>query len=126
MFDRPAAAFRSGLSLLRQVTNDQFMKLLRHSRIHDWLLLIADAKRLRLVYKTMCGHGDPLQYSVFRCELSDMELQKLKDVLWPIVNLEEDRVMIVDLGPAAGRGDECVEFWGAPRVEPPDRTAAIV
>lgn len=87
---------------------------------------IADAKRLRRVYKTMRGHGDPLQYSVFRCELSETELQKLKEVLWPILNLAEDRVMIVDLGPAAGRGDECVEFWGNPRVEPPDRSATVV
>lgn len=87
---------------------------------------IADPKRLRLVHKTMCGHGDPLQYSVFRCALSDLELQKLKEVLWPILNLAEDRVMIVDLGPADGRGNECVEFWGAPRVEPSDRGALIV
>ena len=87
---------------------------------------IADSKRLRKVYKTMRGHGDPLQYSVFRCELSDTELQKLKDTLWPILNLSEDRVMIVDLGPAAGRGDECVEFWGNSRVEPPDRSATVV
>src|SRR5262245_52368927 len=87
---------------------------------------ICDAKRLRLVHKTMCGHGDPLQYSVFRCELSDLELHKLKETLWPILNLSEDRVMIVDLGPAEGRGNECVEFWGAPRAEPADRTAAIV
>ena len=87
---------------------------------------ICDPKRYRQVYKAMCGHGDPLQYSVFRCELSELELQKLKEKLWPILNLAEDRVMIVDLGPAEGRGDECVEFWGAPRVEPTVRTATIV
>ena len=87
---------------------------------------IASAKRLRLVHKTMCGHGEPLQYSVFRCELSDIELQKLKEILWPILNLAEDRVMIVDLGPSAGRGSECIEFWGSPRVEPADRMATII
>lgn len=83
-------------------------------------------KRYRKIYKAMCGHGDAVQYSVFRCELSDMELQSLKDKLWPVMNLHQDRVMIVDLGPTEGRGDECVEFWGEPRSLIPDRAATIV
>lgn len=87
---------------------------------------ICDPKRLRKVYRTMCGHGDPLQYSVFRCDLSAIELQKLKDTLWPILNLEQDRVMTVNLGPVGGRGDDCVEFWGAALVEPTPRCATIV
>lgn len=87
---------------------------------------IACAKRYRQIYKSMCGHGDPLQYSVFRCELTEMELQQLKDALWPVLNLSEDRIMIIDLGPTAGRGDQCIEFWGEPRVRPPARTATIV
>jgi len=87
---------------------------------------IADPKRYRKVYKAMCGAGDALQFSVFRCELSAMELQKLKDEVWPLLNLAEDRVMIVDLGPIEGRGDECIEFWGNPRTIPPDRSAVVV
>lgn len=87
---------------------------------------ICDPKRLRLVYRAMCGVGDPLQYSVFRCELSPAELQRLKGTLWEILNLSQDRVMIVDLGPAGGRGDECLEFWGDPRTQPRDREATIV
>ncbi len=87
---------------------------------------IADPKRYRKVYKAMCGAGDALQYSVFRCELSETELQKLKDQVWPLLNLAEDRVMIVDLGPIEGRGDECIEFWGNPRVVPRNRSALIV
>lgn len=83
-------------------------------------------KRYRRVYKAMCGHGEPLQYSVFRCELTDMELQQLKDILWPVLNLDEDRVMIVDLGPTEGRGDNCLEFWGEPRVTQSPRTATII
>lgn len=87
---------------------------------------VADEKRLRRTYKKMCGFGDPLQYSVFRCELSDTEKQALKEALWDILNWEHDRVMLVDLGPAGARGDECVEFWGEPRVSLPDRRAIIV
>ena len=32
---------------------------------------IMDAKRLHTVHKTMKGFGDPIHYSVFRCNLSE-------------------------------------------------------
>jgi len=87
---------------------------------------IGDQKRYRQIHKVMCGHGDPLQYSVFRCELSEVELQTLKGTLWPLLNLAEDRVMIVNLGPTDGRGDECIEYWGSPRVTPANHSATII
>ena len=87
---------------------------------------ICDPKRWRQVYRIMCGAGDPVQYSVFRCELTDVELHQVQSHLWKELNLAEDRVMVVDLGPIDGRGDDCIEFWGNPRVEPPDRTATII
>jgi CRISPR-associated protein Cas2 len=87
---------------------------------------VADDKRLRRTYKKMRGFGDPVQYSVFRCELSPTEKQLMKESLWAILNWSDDRVMLVDLGPVGARGDDCVEFWGDPRVEPPSRTAVIV
>jgi CRISPR-associated protein Cas2 len=87
---------------------------------------VADDKRLRRTYKKMRGFGDPLQYSVFRCELSPTERQLLKETLWSILNWDTDRVMLVDLGPAGARGDDCVEFWGEPRVESSNRAAVVV
>ena len=87
---------------------------------------VADDKRLRRTHKKMCGFGDPVQYSVFRCELSPTEKQVMKEALWEILNWDHDRVMLVELGPAGGRGDECLEFWGQPRVEISARTAVIV
>lgn len=87
---------------------------------------VAEAKRLRKTHKTMCGFGDPLQYSIFRCELSPIERQKLQSALWEILNWREDRVMLVNLGPAGARGDECLEFWGEPLVRPPSRVAIVV
>ena len=87
---------------------------------------VADARRLRLTYRKMCGFGISLQYSVFRCELSPLQLHSLKEGLWSILNLAEDRVMVVNLGPAGARVDDCVEFWGQPRTEPPTRTATII
>jgi CRISPR-associated protein Cas2 len=50
----------------------------------------------------------------------------LKEALWDILNWQHDRVMLIDLGPAGARGDECIEFWGDPRVEIPRRAAVIV
>jgi CRISPR-associated protein Cas2 len=87
---------------------------------------VADAKRLRLTYRKLNGFGISLQYSVFRCELTPMQLLELKSQLWEILNLIEDRVMVVDLGPIGARGDACMEFWGTPRVQPHRRVATIV
>lgn len=74
----------------------------------------------------MKGFGDPLQFSVFRCELTRIELHSLKELLWEAMNEDEDRVMIANLGPIDGRGDDCLEFWGAPLTVTPDRGPTIV
>ena len=87
---------------------------------------VSDAKRLRRTYKTMRGFGGSMQFSVFRCELSPTEKQELKEQLWEILNWKEDRVLVVDLGPAGGRGDHCVEYWGEPRETVPEHEATIV
>ena len=87
---------------------------------------VCDAKRLRRTHKKMCGFGEAVQYSIFRCELSPPERQLMKEALWEILNWEYDRVMLVNLGPTGARGDECVEFWGKPKVELPSRAAVIV
>lgn len=87
---------------------------------------VCDPKRLRQTYRKLCGFGTSLQYSVFRCELNPLQLHALKEQLWVILKLEEDRVMVVDLGPAGARGDECVEFWGTSRMEIPARNAVII
>lgn len=87
---------------------------------------ISCPKRYRKIYPIMRGYGDPLQYSVFRSEMTDSELHSLKELLWPLLNHDEDRVMIVDLGPIEGRGDNCVEFWGDPIVTPHERSATII
>ena len=76
---------------------------------------VADDKRLRKTYKKMCGFGDPLQYSVFRCELSPTEKQLMKEALWDILNWDKDRVMLIDLGPA-GAGATSASSFGASRV----------
>ena len=56
--------------------------------------------------------GDHLQYSVFRCELSAREKVELIAALTRELNSREDQALIVDLGPAEGRGGECIESVG--------------
>lgn len=58
---------------------------------------IRDPKRLRRVYKTMCGFGEHLQLSVFRCELNKRELIELRAELGRVINHELDQVLFVDI-----------------------------
>jgi CRISPR-associated protein Cas2 len=86
---------------------------------------IRNPKRLRRVFKTMNGFGDPMQLSVFRCILSAKEKVLMLDRLDEILNHDEDQVLIVDLGPAKGRGRRVIEFLGR-RVLPPSNQPLIV
>ena len=86
---------------------------------------VSDPKRLTRTYKKMNGFGEPAQYSVFICDLSPKERVLLEVALTEILNLKEDRVLIVDMGPSEGRGSESVTILGNAR-EMPRRSAVIV
>lgn len=73
---------------------------------------VADAKRLRRTYRTMHGFGDPVQYSVFLCDLSAVEKQLMVERLHELLNWGHDRVMIVDLGEIGGVFAGRVEVLG--------------
>jgi CRISPR-associated protein Cas2 len=75
---------------------------------------IRDDKRLRKVFKTMRDFGDHLQYSVFECQLSPADLIALKAALAEIIHHAQDQVLLIDLGPAAGRGARVIESIGQP------------
>lgn len=60
---------------------------------------ICDPARLRLVFRTMKGYGDHLQYSVFRCALDRTRMTLLKQALLDIINEWEDQVLFIYLGP---------------------------
>lgn len=59
---------------------------------------VSDAGRLRRTFRVMNGFGDAVQYSVFVCDLSDVERQLMRERLSAVINLKLDRVLIVDLG----------------------------
>lgn len=73
---------------------------------------ISDPKRLRLVHKTMLGYGEPLQYSVFCCDLSPSSRIMLMADLSEIIDHREDQVMLIDIGPADARGAQSIETVG--------------
>lgn len=77
---------------------------------------IADPKRLRSVFKTMRGWGGHLQYSIFECQLTRMDVARLKARLSELIHHTEDQVLFVDLGPSRGRGEKVISALGKPYV----------
>ena len=73
---------------------------------------ICDAKRLQQVHRVMRGFGDHLQYSVFECQLTPMDLVRCRSELSEIIHHEQDQVLFIDLGPAEGRGDRVITALG--------------
>ena len=86
---------------------------------------IADPDRLRKVFKVMKGAGEHVQFSVFRCVLSDRAREELVDALERVIERAEDQVLLVDLGPEDGRAAVCITPLGKP-YQPPARKALIV
>lgn len=73
---------------------------------------VSDSKRLQRTFRAMHGFGSAIQYSVFLCSLGRVERQLLTEKLSQILNLKEDRVMIVDLGEEGARGAPQFEVLG--------------
>lgn len=74
---------------------------------------IADDRRLRRVHTCVTSFGSPLQYSVFICDLSPIELIDLRTELRDIIHHAADRVALIELGDPLGAGRYCFEFMGA-------------
>jgi CRISPR-associated protein Cas2 len=77
------------------------------------------------VFKVMKGFGDHLQLSVFRCDLDRMRLAQLKMALLAEIDSKEDQILLIDVGPADGRGAEAFESLGR-ACRAPQRGAVIV
>jgi CRISPR-associated protein Cas2 len=60
----------------------------------------------------MRGFGEPVQYSVFVCELSLKEKATLISSLKDVINHNEDRIMIIDLGWVDSDPLDRIEFVG--------------
>jgi CRISPR-associated protein Cas2 len=73
---------------------------------------VREPARLRRTHHTMLGYGDPLQYSVFLCELSPAEQVLMEEALLGVVKVSEDSLAIVDLGPARGLASRRIRTLG--------------
>ena len=62
---------------------------------------ISDPTRLRRVHRTVRDFGDPIQLSVFACELSSLDHAVLVARLLEIIDARADQVMFVRLAPVA-------------------------
>ena len=63
---------------------------------------IRDPKRWRLVFKTLKGRGEHLQYSIFRVRANKTQIEELKWKLAKIMT-EEDDLMLVRLCPGCAQ-----------------------
>ena len=86
---------------------------------------IADAKRLRRVFKTMKGFGAHVQFSVFQCDLPDIDLVRMKAALTEIIDQREDQVLIIDLGATESNPVKRIESMGI-KAELEERRARVV
>lgn len=81
---------------------------------------ICDPKRLRKVYETCRGYGQHLQYSVFRCDLTERRRAELVADLDAIIHHTEDQVLFIRVGHPEGRAAMAFEALGRPyKSDPP-------
>jgi len=85
---------------------------------------ISDPKRLRKMYRTMRGFGDPLQKSVFTCDLSSKERAHMVRAIPRIIDCQEDSVLIIDTGGLDAKR-ESLEYIGK-AITPDEGRAAII
>ncbi len=86
---------------------------------------IVDDRRRSQVYKAMRGFGDHLQYSVFRCDLSPRERVEMVATLHPLIDHQDDQILVIDLGPVDGRATECIDSIGRTYMNP-ERHAVVI
>ncbi len=67
---------------------------------------VRDPKRLRKVAKMLEGYGTRIQYSVFRCRLDQIALEKLHWELNRIMDAEDDLLVIPLCNSCAGKVPE--------------------
>ena len=74
---------------------------------------ISDPVRLRRVIKVMESYGQRLQYSVFLCDLSGIELLSWRADIMAVIRATQDSVIKIDLGES--RSPAAVEAIGTDR-----------
>jgi CRISPR-associated protein Cas2 len=86
---------------------------------------VRDDARLRKTIKVAESFGYRLQYSVFLCDLSDIQRTRLEQRLREVLLIGTDRAMIVDLGPP-GAASRRRFHWISDPVEVYDPGKAVI
>lgn len=79
---------------------------------------IRNAGRLRHVHDVVVDYGERLQYSVYLCDLTKLELIRFKRDVQPEMDLDVDALSIFDLGAPKGPASIAVEHLGTSPVLP--------
>ena len=86
---------------------------------------ISDDERRTKVFKAMRGFGHHIQFSVFRCDLSDHTRVLMHAELHQLIDHNEDQILVIDLGPVDGRAATCINAIGRHYL-PPERTVLVI
>lgn len=73
---------------------------------------VADDKRRNVIFNTLHGFGDHVQFSVFLCDLNPRELAELRRRLADAAHHAQDQVILVDLGEAASPLSDSIQCIG--------------
>ena len=86
---------------------------------------ITDDRRRTEVSHACRGYGDRIQYSVFRCHLTQVERVRLESKLRAAINNATDQILLIDLGPVDGRAQRCIRAIGRAHIPPNDGPTII-
>lgn len=84
-----------------------------------------DGRRTK-IHTKLKGYGEALQFSLFRCSLTSIELMRMRGELWELLDHATDRILVIDLGPDDGRGRAALEAWGKPLEDPARHDGILV
>ena len=73
---------------------------------------ITDDKRRERLRRTLLRFGTPVQYSVFECDLTPRQLQRLRKAVLEVIELAEDNVRYYQL--CKGCAENVEVFGGRP------------
>ncbi len=86
---------------------------------------ISDDERRTSVFKALRGYGEHLQFSVFRCDLTQLARATLVAQLHAMIDRAVDQILMIDLGPVEGRAATCIDAIGR-KYMPPERTVVVI
>ncbi len=60
---------------------------------------VSEDKRRTKLFELLKDHGEHVQFSVFLCSLTAMEVKRLGASAAEIIHQEQDQLLVIDIGP---------------------------